>query len=369
MRFQLQVVGVVVTLLGSCSESSFSDRGAKDTEPANGIDAAKQETAGPIERTRHENHDPAEVQTNDGDFAPVDQTPIVDENEPPIFTSKPITKIKAGELLGELKSVDLTKWTGTPFGTNCDSGTNPPWSFNGVEAGTNMDPNDWHDEATSFVSDFKLDRQRITGTFATEYTDNDYIGFVFGFQSIGKTYVFDWSQGDGAGVGMCLFAIEKPVGGCDLFKHRNVRTISCKSNAGYVTGKRYRYELDHAKGDIRIRIFSGDVLLHSIDSNDAAIGPGKFGFYVSSQMRGRFGIPKVANVQGKEYRYQATAKDPENSSISFTLVQGPDGMSIDKQTGLLIWPTEKQEQGEHEIVIQATDEDGADTKQEFSVTI
>ena len=62
------------------------------------------------------------------------------------------------------------------------------------------------------VSDRDLDRRGISGTWLVETKDDDdFVGFVFGYQNPGRFYLFDWkgrTQRDGAvGLakqGMCL---------------------------------------------------------------------------------------------------------------------------------------------------------------------
>src|ERR1700730_16187021 len=51
-----------------------------------------------------------------------------------------------------------------------------------------------------FLSDRNLDRQTVEGTWLIQgHTDDDLVGFVFGYRDPGHYYVFDWkgeNQGD-----------------------------------------------------------------------------------------------------------------------------------------------------------------------------
>jgi Putative Ig domain len=69
------------------------------------------------------------------------------------------------------------------------------------------------------------------------------------------------------------------------------------------------------------------------------------------------------------YRYQAVAEDADGDAIHFRLESAPEGMSIDSDTGLVVWPVAKDQRGEHTITIVAEDEDGAKAFQTYTVTI
>src|SRR5205823_1788703 len=45
--------------------------------------------------------------------------------------------------------------------------------------------------------------------------------------------------------------------------------------------------------------------------------------------------PVTSAAAGQPYQYQFAAHDPNNAALSYLLYAGPQGMSIDAQTGLL----------------------------------
>jgi hypothetical protein len=68
------------------------------------------------------------------------------------------------------------------------------------------------------------------------------------------------------------------------------------------------------------------------------------------------------------YTYQVTASDPDGDTVTFSLVQGPEGMVIDPVSGLLRWEPPKQvpERKEIAVHIKADDGDGGSIFQEYS---
>ena len=47
--------------------------------------------------------------------------------------------------------------------------------------------------------------------------------------------------------------------------------------------------------------------------------------------------------QAKHYNYNVVAVDPDNDPITYNLITGPTGMSIDPTSGVLVWsPTAPQ---------------------------
>lgn len=64
---------------------------------------------------------------------------------------------------------------------------------------------------------------------------------------------------------------------------------------------------------------------------------------------------KPTATVGVNYSYQPEIKDDGKTKITFNLIEGPDGMSIDNTTGLIKWiPTESQI-GKHEVSIMVND--------------
>jgi cellulose biosynthesis protein BcsQ len=82
--------------------------------------------------------------------------------------------------------------------------------------------------------------------------------------------------------------------------------------------------------------------------------------------------PLTAAVAGRQYVYDVNATDrDEGDKLAYTLVEKPDGMSIDPASGHIQWvPTEAQS-GTHKVVVEVADNAAAPAtgRQSFDVTV
>ena len=72
---------------------------------------------------------------------------------------------------------------------------------------------------------------------------------------------------------------------------------------------------------------------------------------------------------GQEYSYDADAIDPDGDSLEYTLEEGPVGMLVDPTTGLLRWPLDARQVGEHAVRVRVSDGRGGFDVQAFSLTV
>jgi hypothetical protein len=75
------------------------------------------------------------------------------------------------------------------------------------------------------------------------------------------------------------------------------------------------------------------------------------------------------STEGTSYVYQVEAKDPDNDPFTFTLKSGPEGMEIDKKTGLLRWEIRGEHRGTYPYEIEVSDNEGAKSFQKFNVNV
>jgi hypothetical protein len=59
--------------------------------------------------------------------------------------------------------------------------------------------------------------------------------------------------------------------------------------------------------------------------------------------------PVVGIVAGQNYTYDSNATDPESDTLTYSLVSGPDGLTIDDESGELEWETTSGDVGQHSI--------------------
>ncbi len=65
------------------------------------------------------------------------------------------------------------------------------------------------------------------------------------------------------------------------------------------------------------------------------------------------GVPQMGT-----FSYQVVAQDPEGGAVSFSLVSGPSGMTIDPRGGLLTWPLPQARGGAYPVVVRVMNQDG-----------
>ena len=75
------------------------------------------------------------------------------------------------------------------------------------------------------------------------------------------------------------------------------------------------------------------------------------------------------SVEKTGYIYQVKVNDPDNDPITFTLKSAPQGMEIDKKTGLIKWEIRKEDKGSHSVEIEVSDVEGAKSKQRYTLAI
>ena len=73
--------------------------------------------------------------------------------------------------------------------------------------------------------------------------------------------------------------------------------------------------------------------------------------------------------EDEPYAYTLQATDLNDDALTFVLVSGPEGMTIDPQTGLLAWAPTQQDLGTVQVEIRVDDAGGASGGQSFSLTV
>lgn len=139
--------------------------------------------------------------------------------------------------------------------------------------------------------------------------DDDYMGFVFGYQNSSNFYLFDWKQGTQGYVGRTAaegmtikrFAGATGNGLADLslqefwenqvdFDDMSVLATNHSSTAGWLDNVLYDFFLDFnlTAGEFRIRVNQGETELWNVLVNDSTFSSGQFGFYNNSQANVRY---------------------------------------------------------------------------------
>ncbi len=78
-------------------------------------------------------------------------------------------------------------------------------------------------------------------------------------------------------------------------------------------------------------------------------------------------LPDVA--PGRTYVYDSEAVDPDGDILSYQLLTGPTGLSINQNTGLVSWTPTMQQVGNHDVILEASDGCGGNTTQRFTISV
>ncbi len=74
-------------------------------------------------------------------------------------------------------------------------------------------------------------------------------------------------------------------------------------------------------------------------------------------------------MDGNTYAYQVQANDPDDDPIIFILKSAPQGMEINKETGLIRWKIDKGDHGTQIIEVEASDSEGGKTIQKYTLSV
>lgn len=85
-------------------------------------------------------------------------------------------------------------------------------------------------------------------------------------------------------------------------------------------------------------------------------------------------IPAMQIGVGSQYRYTASVVDPDaglyqQASLSYRLLTGPEGMTVDSSTGQVSWTPAATDVGSHQLSIEASDARGGSAVQSFSLSV
>ncbi|GJD22740.1 hypothetical protein RIVM261_076960 [Rivularia sp. IAM M-261] len=94
-------------------------------------------------------------------------------------------------------------------------------------------------------------------------------------------------------------------------------------------------------------------------------------FHAERQTSGsNFNLQTSLDIESsRRYVYQVKATDLDNESITYKLINAPDGMEIDTKSGLIIWTPTLKQIGIHEVNVTATDSRGGSSSQTFQVNV
>jgi len=164
-----------------------------------------------------------------------------------------------------------------------------------------------------FLNNLNQTKFSMKGTFEViTDSDDDYIGFVFGYQNSSNFYLFDWKQEDQyynepanqwAYEGMTIKKFQGATGNAltDLslaefwanqgnLGDMTVLASNHSGTAGYDDNVLYNFSLDFNlnSGEFHVMVSQGASMLWDVTVNDSTFTSGQFGFYNFSQENVRY---------------------------------------------------------------------------------
>ncbi|MFO0847151.1 MAG: putative Ig domain-containing protein [Gemmataceae bacterium] len=104
--------------------------------------------------------------------------------------------------------------------------------------------------------------------------------------------------------------------------------------------------------------------------------PGRRRFTYDLQFLGRTNrppaftsVPAVEGTVGRGYTYEATAADPDGDPLTFSLIAGPDGMTVGEKTGTVAWTPAAGDLGTQAVTLRVADGRGGTAEQRYAVTV
>jgi RHS repeat-associated protein len=297
-------------------------------------------------------------------------------NQPPHIISQPVTQFTLDPAAATPQIQDLSTWQVIDYSPIEESQGPSRWVLDGTKTiatqTLNADP-------SILLSNITLSNDTMDGTWAVNTTsDDDYIGFVFGFQDNQHFYLFDWKKADQndalgfaqRGMSVKVVNASTPLGGRDFWPSGGnagrVQTIF-HNTIPWVSFTNYRFTLTFRAGQFNITVLQGSTVLASITLQDSTYTSGKFGFYNYSQDTVVYSGFQRTPLQ--QYVYNVVATDLENDPISYLLVNGPTGMKIDPATGVLTWAVGSGDVGPHPVTVKALEPTGLFDTQSYTLTV
>ncbi|MBE9061400.1 putative Ig domain-containing protein [cf. Phormidesmis sp. LEGE 11477] len=289
------------------------------------------------------------IQVDDGQGGVDEQTYTLSvkdnvPNRPPIITTAPVVDAQVSKP-GSTEIFDLSTWTVEQYDfTNRDVPGDWVVSADGTVVEQLNNSN-----ASIFLSPTEFSNERIEGTFRTNTTeDDDFIGFVFGYQDNQHYYLFDWKQKpqnapygpSESGMHVRVVNSEAPLDGEDFWlrgeDNEKIKTLY-SNDIAYSDQTDYQFSIDLTPGAFTITVREGDRVVDSITVEDDTFAAGKFGFFNMSQKNVFYSGFQSSEVPASKYTYDVDAIDPDQDELTYSLVDAPEGMWVEPTTGIIHW--------------------------------
>lgn len=272
-------------------------------------------------------------------------------NLPPIITSLPVTSGAEGEAYAyDVEALDLENeplaydLVVAPSGMSIDFGTGLiSWTPSAVQAGShavNLVVCDPDQSCTSQPFEIVV-AEALNNSPSIDSTP-------VGVAAEGVLYRYDVDASDADGDLLGFSLLEAPAG---MSINPSSGLISWAPSAAQNGLHDVRVQASDSRGGVDTQDFVVEVV-------DALNGPPSF-----------ISTAATAGGEGALYSYDADAVDPEGTALSYVLLAGPSGMTIDATTGLVSWTPADDQSGTVAVTIQVTDALGATATQSFNISV
>ncbi len=80
-------------------------------------------------------------------------------------------------------------------------------------------------------------------------------------------------------------------------------------------------------------------------------------------------VPDVEALPGRAYQYDVEANDPDGDALTYSLLTGPSGLTVDPVTGNINWIPGTADLGTHTIAVEVEDGRGGFDRQQFVLSV
>ena len=192
------------------------------------------------------------------------------------------------------RSIDLSGWTVHTW----DYSGNPNGSWI-VDSSKTLVTQTLNTDPSAFLNGVNITSYTMRGNFRVNTTtDDDMVGFVFGYQDSNHFHLFDWKQANQS-PGLEGFSVRKysaPTGyswqnadfGATSTTYMQVLASDHGSDKGWVDLTTYGFFLDFQPETFQIRISQNSLILYDVIINDSSFTSGQFGLFNDSQPNAQY---------------------------------------------------------------------------------
>jgi len=230
-----------------------------------------------------------------------------------------------------------------------------------------------------YTNNLDLVDYTMQGTWLVATTsDDDWMGFVFGYQDPAHCYVMSWKKNyqNGSLEGFCIKKIHAPSVG-DLVsldfatrptdtENSTILASEFNTTSGWLYNTLYTFSLTFSSGSFHVVVQQESTVLWDVTVNDNTYTSGQFGFYNHSQPRVKYSgftlnTPPECNAGGLYFgdanipiQFDASGStDVDGSIVDYSWDFG------DGTTGTGVTPTHTYaEDGFYDVVLCVTDNEG-----------